>query len=636
MALVLLLAVVSAAVGQQGPPRRVTLLGTDQINLPGALQKVAREMFRPPMGTVLSIEKEHEHWRINDSVMFEKYRVTGPDESRLGQFVRMRSFGAGGTRVDLALQIEKGTIVAARPIQPVVLRGRPLADLPEILVSLSSNRVSEISSGVSCIFDGLQYLDQVASGPVDSKLGRDTTMALAFALFAKSPPLEPGTRMPHFTTRDERGSPVEPAMFRGQTTVLLAGTLLADLDRRVFDSVHRWLREHPSRFRLVELVQGGAPFIASYRRRGGKFEGLVVPDQDRKVFRALHGIFTPHLFVYGPDGVLARHIKAHELDTPARVAAELSKIGEGAPAPVAALPDDRFDPVPSLVKIAGTLYPESAPATVTVTRVKTLERFLEGFRYETYGTVDAAGKQQGELVRVQAFPDARSTIDFAVRVADGKVVGMEPVRPIRTGGVKIVGLPVLFKRLERRAMSQYAGGLADVFRGLALLEEGAAGPLRPPPRTSGAAPLLVVRERRPVVGDHMPEFSVTTLGRADVSLRMLKGRPLVVVVADVRSGLSRDMLHYAAVALSRRPQVVFLPVLNNREGDLSLIAHAGVETAGWLPRAVLDFDGGLRRAFAAPMLPYMILYDKYGHVVGHTYWKGTAAMERDLAALGER
>src|SRR5688500_16277249 len=105
---------------------------------------------------------------------------------------------------------------------------------------------------------------------------------------------------------------------------------------------------------------------------------------------------------------------------------------------------ERFDATPALVAAARKLFPTSAAATVAVTRTRDLERFGDGFRYETYHALDAKGQPLGELVRVQVHADATSVIDFAVRLEQGKIIATEPVRPVTFGEKPFPHLPALF------------------------------------------------------------------------------------------------------------------------------------------------------------------------------------------------
>ncbi|MBI4861705.1 MAG: hypothetical protein HY815_15805 [Candidatus Riflebacteria bacterium] len=247
-----------------------------------------------------------------------------------------------------------------------------------------------------------------------------------------------------------------------------------------------------------------------------------------------------------------------------------------APEPITTL-QDRFDPRESLVRIAGSFFPESAAPSLVVTQMRHMERFSDGFRYDTFDVRDQAGKTLGQMVRIQVFPDVTCRIDFAVKLLQGKILAAEPLRPMVLGGKPFTALPLLFEALKGRAVSSYAGGLARIFHGLSFLEQGAKGPPpqrpRPPPGASPEPPLVTVSQPSLDLGEPVPAFNLKDLAGRSIVPETFKGRPLVVVLGRLQEGMSRESLGFVATEVARYPGFAFLPILVNTPADVNMLRH---------------------------------------------------------------
>jgi hypothetical protein len=274
---------------------------TGHINLTGALQKVAYDLFGPPRGSVLTIEKQHDHWRVHDGVSFEKYQVSLRKKGTLGSFVRVRAFPGGQSTVDLAVKVEDGRIVAVEPIQPVVIRGVPFLAFPQLLLGLKEYQVSQYAAGLGRLFQSLVHLELARGGSVP-ELTRPQVEVLARWAKATRPPLEPGTTMPEFSVRDDTGRLVESAKLRSKPSLIVLGSILDDRTRSALEWMARYLSGKPDRFAVVEVMLNLSTSVAQYRSRGGVFSGTVVPDFEQEVYRVFRCTFTPAIYAFDAQG----------------------------------------------------------------------------------------------------------------------------------------------------------------------------------------------------------------------------------------------------------------------------------------------------------------------------------------------
>ncbi|MBI4859503.1 MAG: hypothetical protein HY815_04485 [Candidatus Riflebacteria bacterium] len=306
-----------------GQPSPRPIFTTERINLPGALQKVAYDLFKPPRGTFLTITKLHDHWRIHDRASFEKYEVASRDRGVLGTFVRMRCFPGGESTVDLAVQIERGRVVAVEPIQPVIIRGTPFLGFPAFWLLLSEQELPEYAEGLSRIFQSLVYLGAGTQAAPTEALSKEDALILKKWLDAKKPQLAIGASIPPFEVLDERGAALGSRQLAGSRSLVFVGTLLDERAREVLSWLARYVAGQPDRFTVVVAATNGQQVIDEYRRRGGTFPGPVVTDTKLVVYNALRCHFTPAIFAFDPDGRLVKLLEPVQLTSYDRLQQEL-------------------------------------------------------------------------------------------------------------------------------------------------------------------------------------------------------------------------------------------------------------------------------------------------------------------------
>ncbi|MBI4865406.1 MAG: redoxin domain-containing protein [Candidatus Wallbacteria bacterium] len=279
---------------------------------------------------------------------------------------------------------------------------------------------------------------------------------------------------------------------------------------------------------------------------------------------------------------------------------------------------------------AGKLFPESGGATPTVTSVKYVERFVDGFEYEVFEVVGAAGARLGRLTRVQVHPDARSTIDFAVRLEKDRIVGFQPVRPIRLGGKPFDELGFYFENLAPLGVGAYAHPLEKLFGSLRLLSTADVepGPYRPQP---GAPPVLTMESRKLALGDPMPEFQVQGLEGQTLSRAAFAGKPAIIAFGSIREEASRVMLKRVERFAGTVAEAGVLKVLVDTAEEKDLFLGLENDPESLLAHGTIDPEKALRDLFRVPLTPYVYVFDRESKVVFAGSWRGADALSSDLA-----
>lgn len=292
--------------------------------------------------------------------------------------------------------------------------------------------------------------------------------------------------------------------------------------------------------------------------------------------------------------------------------------------------------VKALEKSAGELWPSTPPKALSVKRTKVYERFSEGVRFETWAVTDGT-TAVGDLIRYQVFKDPAIVVDLALRVADKKIAGVSAVKPLVFAGKPFAGAAALFAALKDREVGSYAGGMGDMFQGLAHLDAGAAGePPPPPPPPPGAKPVVQVFQPTLAANAPIPAFAGTTISGAAVSSASLVGKPLVILVGDAGAGRSRDMMEVAMKDLKGDPKVRALVILANDRAALGTLLGDNNGADVWLPDAILDADGKIQKALLVTVVPQIFLFDKKGKLVGRPLWTGIADLRAAITAAAAR
>ncbi|MBI4871264.1 MAG: hypothetical protein HY814_06815 [Candidatus Riflebacteria bacterium] len=303
-------------------------------------------------------------------------------------------------------------------------------------------------------------------------------------------------------------------------------------------------------------------------------------------------------------------------------------------------PTAAFDPEPALLSLAARRFATaSAAGTLSVTAVRRVDRYAEGLRFDTYELRDAAGSSLGRVTRLQVFPDPRSTIDLAVSLEATRVTSVEPLRPVVLAGKPFPELPRLFDAVKGRPAEDFASGMSQFFEALTGLGEAAAGPPRAParaaPRSARTTPLVSLTQPELRVGEPMPPLDARDVSGRPVAAAAFAGKRTAVLVGNVTEGMTRDMLGALADGVRQRPEMALAVILVNPAATI-------LEYQRYLPgrewavaQAVPDPSGELRRAFKAPVLPYLHVFDARGKLVKKAFWQGAAELEKDLTATGK-
>jgi hypothetical protein len=274
------------------------------VHLPGALQQVAYKLLSPPPGTLLTVEKTHDHPRPHAGTDFQRYRVLDRAGSELGTFIRMRVHHGSATALDVALQVQEGRIARVVPIRPVVLSGAPILDFDDVCAVLKVAPPRDYARPLSRLFRALSDIERAASAPPDRSLTDEQVSRIVTLMKASRPPRPPGSPVPEFDATDESGARFTRERLAGRTSLVVFASLLNPVGRRVLAWVQRYAAGRPGRYAVFEVILNRKPAIEQYRRRGGTFAGVVVPDAGLKVYGSFNPAFSPCMYAYGADGRL--------------------------------------------------------------------------------------------------------------------------------------------------------------------------------------------------------------------------------------------------------------------------------------------------------------------------------------------
>lgn len=282
------------------------------------------------------------------------------------------------------------------------------------------------------------------------------------------------------------------------------------------------------------------------------------------------------------------------------------------------------------------LFPESKGATPVVSAVKYVERYVDGFEYQVFETTLPDGKKLGRFTRVLVHPDARSRLDFAVRIDQDRITAFEPVFPILVNGKPFKELPLIFQTVGSLPVPAYAQPLEKFFGALRLVSKADAAPPPPYKPVPGAQPILSVESRRLALGQPMPGFELQDLTGATVSSTGWKGRPAIVAFGELKEEASRVLLKTVERFAETVPETNVLKVLLDSAQQKDDLISLEREPEVLLRRAALDPDRKLATLFQVPLTPYVYVFDRQGKVAYSASWPGADKLRSELAETFEK
>jgi hypothetical protein len=282
---------------------------------------------------------------------------------------------------------------------------------------------------------------------------------------------------------------------------------------------------------------------------------------------------------------------------------------------------DTFDPVPALRQAAKKFFPESVEATLEVTRTQRVDRFAEGFRTETYDVRSSKGNV-GQLFRFQAFLDPRSQADLVLRIKDHQLVAIDALRPVVFKNHPFTRLQETFAPLKGKPIAQLAAGLSRVFAALGKLKEAEVPPGPVPKPSPGTPPLVSAIQEALALGQPIPAFEVTDSKGTKVTAASFKKQLVLFVLGTLTDSVSNQMLDGAARVCAGLPAIRFVPSLKNFPDELAPMGRWLSEPEAVLSRALIDPGGTMQKAFKAPNLPYLFVFDTAGRLVYRNHWEG--------------
>ncbi len=288
-----------------------------------------------------------------------------------------------------------------------------------------------------------------------------------------------------------------------------------------------------------------------------------------------------------------------------------------------------------LIQAAGNLFPTtgSVQPSYTVTSLRFIERYADGFEYHTYQVHNFSADPVGRFTRVVIHVDAVSRIDFGVRLEDGRLKSVAPLEPIRFGKQPFPEFSELLASFEGRPVRDFATGMSGFFEALDSLAPAAAGPPKPisRPKEKPSTPVFTVTQPELLPGDPMPRFEAQDLAGRPIDESMFQGTRTAVLVASLAQGMSRDMLDAMHAGLASYPDISFLLILTDNAATAEAHARYLRGSAGLLQDAALDPKGALRKAFKCRVIPYLQIFGSNGRLQSSSFWKGRQALGALLA-----
>jgi hypothetical protein len=293
---------------------------------------------------------------------------------------------------------------------------------------------------------------------------------------------------------------------------------------------------------------------------------------------------------------------------------------------------DTFDPVPGLLQLARKYYPESAPASLAVTRTQRLDRFTEGFRTEVYDVRSPKGKI-GQIIRYQAFIDTTSQVDLVLRLKDHQLVEIDALRPVRFRNHPFTRVAEIFAPLKGKPIAQTAAGLSAVFAALGKVKEAEHPPGPAPTPSPGTPPLVTLTQESLALGQPIPAFEVTDAKGKKVTAGTFKKQLVLFVLGNLEDSVSCQMLDGAARLCDRLTAIRFVPSLKNFSNELEPMGRWLSEPTTVLSKALIDPGATMQKAFKVANLPYLFVFDSSGRLVFRSQWVGEDQFKASIEAL---
>lgn len=261
-------------------------------------------------------------------------------------------------------------------------------------------------------------------------------------------------------------------------------------------------------------------------------------------------------------------------------------------------------------------------------------RVESGVSFHKYAVTDPHDRPIGSLLRMRLHATPATTVDMALKVEDGRILGAVPLQGSRLGSTPVFELHEAVSSLSDRPVREYASQLSRVFLSLSYLSRAAKAEV--PPRftaeeTKHMTDWAAKERPPPIPGAAMPDFQAQDESGATFGAAQLAGKPAVILFATLQADMGRDALDwFGRYVRERGPAFTAVEcVLNNRK----LLAQYRRRGGFLVPRAVSDHRLAMHDAFKVGFTPTWYVYDAAGKLVRRLAPGDVANYEALAAAL---
>ncbi|MBI4871262.1 MAG: hypothetical protein HY814_06805 [Candidatus Riflebacteria bacterium] len=271
----------------------------------------------------------------------------------------------------------------------------------------------------------------------------------------------------------------------------------------------------------------------------------------------------------------------------------------------------------SLQRVAHRLF-QTAPGTLlTLQRQYDVQQFHQAAEVESYRVTRRGGDVVGSFLRMRVYPGPESVFDLALQVENGRIVAVEPVRPVVLAGKAFLGFPKALLSLREQEVATYARALARLFQAFTFIVPASEGQDKAPPFNATQLEMVRawVKSTRPPLqpGVKMPAFSLTDVkGRTLTPARFARKRALLVF-AMVGDDDSLRVMEWVRRYEQENPgNFVVAELLQNLAAEVDQYQLRGGTFA---ELAAADPDGAAYDALNVGFMPSLFLFDRSGKLV---------------------
>jgi hypothetical protein len=286
------------------------------------------KLLNPPAGQIFDVIRTNDHQMFMDGCEFDRYEVTTTKSgTRVGEFVRLRAYSGEKSSMDLAMTLDGPKITAVYPMRAFKVDGVEVPEVPPALVGLNIEEVATAGGErLATVFRALSRLEDALGSKAPPAPDEAKARAMVALLHKLKPLMAPGTPMPKFDAPDEKGKAFSSTSLAGRPAVVLMCAVDQELSRDVMAWTSAYLKDHPDKFQLVEIMQGDAEAVERYRKLGGTTAATVIPDVSLTIYERFKTLLGPSAFLFDSSGKLVEVVEP-PFSTPDALWEKLGKLG---------------------------------------------------------------------------------------------------------------------------------------------------------------------------------------------------------------------------------------------------------------------------------------------------------------------